>query len=156
SRQARRADACSGETRCARAGSGKARCSCSGKTWCSCAREGPGASVASLIHMRNLCLVLASLACGTALAQRGGIPPAMSPPPAPAVVSPPTSQGVPPTPAPAFPGLPTTPTVPSTPSTTGPARINSSFSRGAEVNDPTQVAAAQVDLAGLGFFVGPV
>src|SRR5262249_24463339 len=78
------------------------------------------------------------------------------PPPAPAVTSPPTSQGVPPTPAPAFPGLPTTPSVPSTPSTTGPARINSSFSRGAEVNDPTQVAAAQVDLAGLGLFAGPV
>src|SRR5581483_2469536 len=30
------------------------------------------------------------------------------------------------------------------------------FSRGAEVNDPTQVAAAQVDLAGLGLFTGPV
>jgi hypothetical protein len=106
--------------------------------------------------MRNLCIALALLACGTALAQRAAIAPLRNPPPAPAVTTPPTAQGVPPTPAPAFPGLPTTPTVPSTPSTTGPSRVNAAFSRGAEVNDPTQIAAAQVDLAALALFNGPV
>jgi len=106
--------------------------------------------------MRNPCIALALLACGSALAQRAPAAPAKNPPLPPSVTTPITAQGVPPTPAAAFPGLPTTPASPSTPSTTGPNRQTQSFSRGAEVNDPTQVAATQQDLAGLGLYQGPI
>jgi hypothetical protein len=106
--------------------------------------------------MRNSCIALALLACGSALAQRAATPPAVARPLPPQVTLPITSQGVPPTPAPAFPGLPTAPVSPSTPSTIGPNRQTQSFSRGAEVNDPTQVAATQRDLASLGIYQGPI
>jgi len=103
--------------------------------------------------MRRMLLVAAaSLLAGPPAFAQMAVP---APPPA-SVTQPTTTQGVPPTPAPANPGLPTTPTSPSTPSTQGLPRSVTSELRPAPTPTPIQVTQAQQLLTANGFYHGPI
>jgi peptidoglycan hydrolase-like protein with peptidoglycan-binding domain len=80
------------------------------------------------------------------------------PPPPPANVTiPATSEGVPPTPAPAFPGLPAPGSTPVSPGSLGPTRRDVEDLRPvANLQGPVSVSQVQTALAQSGFYRGPI